>query len=97
MNTQCINLTEQQIKNELTAIGDLLDMRYNDLCNNAPALAGLVHSYQLLEPHEAERMHNLKIALTIQYGHLYTPQAAHQRIMDQIKARKSKSSQDSEA
>jgi hypothetical protein len=87
MNTPYLNMTEQEIEAELTAICLLTDERHKDLCDNAPALAGLVSHFELLEPQERDRMHILKMALTIQYWYLHTPQAAHGRIMERIKAR----------
>lgn len=84
-----ILMTEQQIIEEISAICVLTQKRYEDLCDNAPALAGLTHRHQLLEPQEATRMHELKIALSVQYGHLHTPQAAHERIMARIHNRRS--------
>ena len=81
-------MTEQEIIEEITAITSIADDRFNDLCDNAPALAGLVHRHQMMEPEESARMHDLKMALTEQFGHLHTPQAAHERIMQRRAMRK---------
>lgn len=85
-----ITMTEQQIIDEINAIGDLTKQRMEELYEKAPSMAMLYSHHQMLEEAEAARMHELKIALTVQYGHLHTPQAAHERIMERIRQRKAK-------
>lgn len=88
MDKDVLNMTEEEIEAEIDEIGKLADYRFHDLCDNAPALAGLTSRIQLLTDPERDRMHILKLALTEQYGYLHTPEAAHNRIIEKIEQRK---------